>query len=281
MPRQKTKTSSFGTSKREGHDATQFYTSNLYAGLRLDEKQEIIDHSNLIPGSLFNEIRPLSLEFLKEIPDNSLHLIIFDPSGTMNHQLLEQSSNSHIEEIFEELYRALITGGRIAIIVDDWEKSEFSSNYYPLHVDIALNLIQKGFLMRGEIIWKNSELNSPSSGEIQQIGTYMPLNYKHILIFSKQIMRREKKSNEDTISRDQFLQFTKSIWWHQTDLMNKVHQQADNTINSEIFDPYNRILQLYSFESDKILAVFAEKDMDSITAGLEIRKNQIICTFND
>ena len=45
--RKQTKTSAFGTSKREGHDATQFYSSNLYSNINVDEKQIIIDNSNL------------------------------------------------------------------------------------------------------------------------------------------------------------------------------------------------------------------------------------------
>lgn len=276
MPRQKTKTSSFGTSKREGHDATQFYSSNLYEGLKLDETQVIIDHSNTIPPSFFTKPDLFSLEFLKEIPANSLHFIIFDTSGLLNQVVFEDRSNSLLELFFHEYYRALITGGRIAIIVDNHEKLESSSNFHPFHAEIALKMIQKGFLMRGEIVWKLNQENPSDANRNRQEHAHLPLNYSRMLVFSKQIMKREKKLDEDTISRDQFLQYTKSIWRHQPNLLDTPEISADNTINLEIMDLYARLEHLYTFKSDKILAVIPLKNKASIEVLQQVRKNQIL-----
>jgi DNA modification methylase len=279
MPRLKTKTSSFGTSKREGHDATQFYSSNLYNGLKIDENQEIIDHSNLLPSSLFIDLVEFSIEKLKIIPDYCIHLIIFDCTGALNGKLFDNNLESRFKLLLQEFYRILITGGKITIFVDDKDYSNSYERYQPFHAFLALEMIQIGFIMRGEVIWKyNREKITEKSVNPPKVSN-LRLCYNHIMIFSKQVMKRKKDTNIDTISRDQFLQCTKSIWKHQPELMNEIKSIGD--YDKELLDCYNRILQLYSFESDKILFMIPLTNKMIASIARQLRKNIIGFFYHD
>ena len=100
MVRITTKTSSFGTSKREGHNATQFYSSNLYQGLDIDEKQEIIDNSDTLQESLFLDPIKFSFEALQQIPDYSLHAIIVDLSDALDLDIIEKNIRNESQSTF-------------------------------------------------------------------------------------------------------------------------------------------------------------------------------------
>ncbi len=54
--RKKSKTSSFGVSKRESHDASQFYNSKLYQTLPKLREIVYVDNSNLIPEDIIDTI---------------------------------------------------------------------------------------------------------------------------------------------------------------------------------------------------------------------------------
>ena len=152
MGRITTKTFSFGTSKREGHDATQFYSSNLYQCLDIDEKQEIIDNSDTLQESLFLDPIKFSFEALQHIPDYSLHAIIVDLSDALDLDIIEKNIETNLKVLFQELYRILITGGRIGLIIDNHPKSASKNLFQPFHAIITLQMLKVGFIMRGAVI---------------------------------------------------------------------------------------------------------------------------------
>ena len=75
--REGTKTSSFGTNGRINHDSSKFYDSKLYKELK--NNKQISKSTNEFPNNLLNNIIHGSCEQMKEIPDNSLHLMITSP----------------------------------------------------------------------------------------------------------------------------------------------------------------------------------------------------------
>lgn len=70
----RTKTSSFGSSGREGHDSTPFYDSRLYEGLPKEKK--VLYQENRIPRKFLDNIFYKTSENMQELPDNSVHLMI-------------------------------------------------------------------------------------------------------------------------------------------------------------------------------------------------------------
>jgi site-specific DNA-methyltransferase (adenine-specific) len=77
-------------------------------------------------------------------------------------------------------------------------------------------MIDIGFAMRGEIIWNKASSASPSTawGSWQSAANPILRDiHEYILIFSKGDYKRDKKGKEDTITRDQFMEWTKSIYF--------------------------------------------------------------------
>lgn len=276
MKKEKTKTSSFGVSKREGHDATQFYTSNLYKDIAIDENQEIIDNSDRLDVSLFDKVLDYTLEQIKSIPDYSIHLAIVDLSMISEKEDVDVSKfNTSIQNLIKEMYRVLISGGKLAVIIDNEVYMQNKcSKFYPFHAEICIEAINVGFLMRGDIIWSFGK--DDNNKEYQNISGINSI-YQHILVFSKQLMKREKGVKTDTITRDQFLSYTKSIWKPQPELIPTLNDFQAFPV--EIVDKYNHILQLYSFLEDAILIIYPESQNYIPQLIRKIRKNLILLRF--
>ena len=69
-----TKTSAFGTSGRINHDSSKFYNSKLYT--ELGKKKTLEKNENDFPYELENKFILGSADNMKELPDNSVHLMI-------------------------------------------------------------------------------------------------------------------------------------------------------------------------------------------------------------
>ena len=84
MPKRKnTATSSFGSPGREGHDSSAFYNTRLYEGRAVQAEPETY-LENPIPevDVIFNS----SCEEMKELPDNSVHLMVTSPPYNVGKQ---------------------------------------------------------------------------------------------------------------------------------------------------------------------------------------------------
>ena len=81
-------------------------------------------------------------------------------------------------------------------------------------------MIEIGFNMRGEVIWNKAASASPSTawGSWQSAANPTLRDiHEYILIFSKGSYRRERTKEEmlkkqNTITKEQFMEWTKSIW---------------------------------------------------------------------
>jgi len=72
-----TKTSAFGSPGRINHDSTPFYTSKLYDGLLKEIVVKYVE--NPIPSKFLDKIFCKTSEIMKELPDNSVHLMVTSP----------------------------------------------------------------------------------------------------------------------------------------------------------------------------------------------------------
>jgi len=71
--RKKSKTSSFGVSKRESHDASQFYNSKLYQTLPKPREMVNVDKSSLIPIDILDAILLGDSKRMNQLPDKLLY----------------------------------------------------------------------------------------------------------------------------------------------------------------------------------------------------------------
>jgi modification methylase len=261
-----TESSSFGTSGRINHDSSKFYNSKLYTTL---EDNKVLDKSeNDFPVNLENKFLIGSAENMKELPDNSIHLMITSPpynvSKEYDDDLTLQQYLTLLENSFKETYRVLVNGGRACINVANLGRKP----YIPLSDYISKIMIDIGFKMRGEIIWNKAASSSPSTawGSWQSAANPTLRDvHEYILVFSKGDYKREKQSKENSISKEQFIEWTKSIWTMNAESARRIGHPAP--FPEEL--PF-RLIQLYSFKDDIILDPF----MGSGTTALSAIKSQ-------
>src|SRR4030066_387978 len=87
--------------------------------------------------------------------------------------------------------------------------------YIPLHSYIIEDMADIGFLMRGEIIWNKASSSSPSTAWGSWLSAGNPVLrdiHEYILIFSKESFSRKRGNKKDTIAKEDFLEWTKSVW---------------------------------------------------------------------
>src|SRR3989337_106335 len=258
-----TTTSSFGTSGRINHDSSQFYNSRLYEGLISDERIKHIE--NKIPSEVLNKHFCHSSEDMNELPDNSLHLMITSPPYNVTKEYDQDLSLREylqlLGNVFSETYRVLVNGGRACVNVANIGRRP----YLPLSDYISQIMIEIGFQMRGEIVWNKGA----GAGVSMAWGSWRSASnpvlrdvHEYIMIFSKgSFLRKKPADKEDTISKEQFMEWTKSVWTMNPESAKKVGHPAPFPIEL----PY-RLIQLYTFTGDVILDPFMGSGTTAIAA---------------
>ncbi|BCT56584.1 DNA-methyltransferase [Dehalococcoides mccartyi] len=258
-----TQTSSFGSPGRFNHDSSNFYNSKLYKNINQHSTLEFTE--NPIDPDKLNKIWCKSSENMNDLPDNSVHLMITSPPYNVGKEYDKDLSlteyRSLLRNVFSEVYRVLVPGGRACINIANIGRKP----YLPLHSYIISDCLDIGFLMRGEIIWNKAS----SSGTSCAWGSWKsPSNpslrdtHEYILVFCKNsYTRKATKSHISTISRDEFLEYTKSVWTFPTESAKKVGHPAPFPVEL----PY-RLIQLYTYEHDIVLDPFSGSGATCIAA---------------
>lgn len=262
MPKRKnTSTSSFGSPGREGHDSSIFYNARLYddqpqAGSEM-YVENLIDPLDVV----FNH----SSEEMKELPDCSVHLMVTSPPYNVgkdyDENLSMQEYLSFLKRVWAETYRVLVPGGRACINIANLGRRP----YIPLHAFIMRDMMELGFLMRGEIIWDKAASASTSTAWGSWQSATNPIlrdTHEYILVFSKGSFRREKlDGRKSTISREEFLEYTKSVWGFASESARKIGHPAPFPLEL----PY-RLIQLYTFSNEIVLDPFMGSGQSAIAA---------------
>jgi modification methylase len=251
--RASTETSSFGTPGRISHDSSKFYGSRLYEGLPGGRAENSLE--NVVPTKFLNRLFCKSSERMDELPDSSVHLMITSPPYNTTKQYDRDLSLAEylefLKSVWSETYRVLAPGGRACINVANLGRKP----YIPLHGFVIEQMLEIGYLMRGEIIWNKAASSSPSTAWGSWLSASNPVLrdvHEYILIFSKDNFSRKKNSKENSITRDDFLEWTKSVWTFPAVPAKKIGHPAP--FPEEL--PH-RLIQLFSFVGDVVLDPFA------------------------
>jgi site-specific DNA-methyltransferase (adenine-specific) len=257
-----TKTSAFGSPGRINHDATPFYTSRLYEGLPKEEEVKYVE--NPVPPECIDKIFCKSSEKMEELPDNCIHLMVTSPPYNVGKEYDENLTlneyRTFLKRVWNETKRVLVPGGRVCINIANLGRKP----YIPLHAFIIEDMLDLGFLMRGEIIWNKASSSSPSTAWGSWRSAKNPTLrdiHEYILVFSKGMFSRENLGRKSTISREEFLEFTKSVWTFSAEPATKVGHPAPFPVEL----PY-RLIQLYTFEGEVILDPFIGSGQAAIAA---------------
>lgn len=264
--RKGTETSSFGTSGRINHDSTKFYNSRLYKSMKPAE--EVSFEENKLPPEVENTNILGSSENMKELPDSCIQLMITSPPYNVSKEYDEDLTLEEylklLKNVFSETYRVLVNGGRACINVANLGRKP----YIPLSDYVSRMMIDIGYYMRGEIIWNKAGSASPSTAWGSWMSASNPILrdvHEYILIFSKGSYSRASKGRKNTITKEQFMEWTKSIWIMNAESAKRIGHPAP--FPEEL---PNRLIQLYSFKDDIILDPF----MGSGTTGISALKNE-------
>jgi site-specific DNA-methyltransferase (adenine-specific) len=261
--RKGTETSSFGSPGRIGHDSTKFYRSRLYQDQRIKTPVQYIESS--IDPSVLDTILCKSSEVMDEIPDYSVHLMVTSPPYNVTKEYDEDLTldeyRALLKRVFAETHKKLVTGGRACINLANLGRKP----YIPLHSYIIQDMLEIGFLMRGEIIWNKASSASPSTAWGTWLSAANPILrdiHEYILVFSKEAFNRKNLPGKvSTLTRDEFLELTKSVWTFPAESAQKVGHPAPFPIEL----PY-RLIQLYTFKDEVVLDPFCGSGSTCIAA---------------
>ncbi|MCL5256664.1 MAG: site-specific DNA-methyltransferase [Chloroflexi bacterium] len=255
MPK-KTSTSSFGTSKREGHDSSKFYSRNLYSPAEVQAGGSVVAENEAAPadeGEWLDRIFCRSSEQMP-LPDGSVALAFTSPPYNAGKDYDEDMSLDDylglIRRVAGEVYRVLKPGGRYVVNVANLGRKP----YIPLHAHFYQVHLQAGFLPMGEIIWQKAKgsagncawgsWRSARSPRLRDI-------HEYLLVFAKEEFSRPDKGESDLTPKE-FMQSTLSIWEIPPESARKVGHPAPFPVELAA-----RVIKLYSFVGDVILDPFA------------------------
>lgn len=282
----KTATSSFGTSKREGHDASAFYARSLYNGSVLHPfGGGALDAGAHGPGApatgpvRFVAPRPVeqwadriychTAEDMCHIPDQSVALAFTSPpynAGKHYDDDLDLPGYlGLIERVGAEVYRTLVPGGRYVVNIANLGRKP----YIPLHAYFYHVHMRAGFLPAGEVIWRKGKgmsgncawgsWRSPKAPRLRDL-------HEYLLVFQKEPFSRPDRGEAD-ITAEEFMAATLSVWDIAPESARRVGHPAPFPVELA-----TRVIQLYSYVGDVVLDPFCGSGSTCVSAALHRRR---------
>ena len=226
-----------------------------------------------IPEDKLNKIYCKSSEKMDEIPDNSINLMVTSPPYNVGKEYDDDLSIEEYKEllknVFQETYDKLATGGRACVNIANIGRKP----YIPLHSLIIDVMLDIGYIMRGEIIWdKSASVGGSCAWGSWQSASNPVLRdvHEYILVFCKDSFSKKKvKVKKDTITRDDFLNWTKSVWTFPTESAKKIGHPAPFPIELP-----HRLINLYTYEDDVVLDPFCGSGTTCV-AAIQNNRNYI------
>jgi DNA modification methylase len=270
--RRATATARFGSSRRESHDATDFYDRFVAPDLSND--------STVVSPKKVDVIYKQDARDMRKVESNSVALVVTSPpyfAGKEYERTLGQNGvpGTYFEyldllhHVFEECKRVLEPGGRIAVNVANLGRRPYRS----LAGDVTEILQDLGLLLRGEVIWWKGK----AAGGSCAWGTFQrPSNpvlrdvTERIVIASKGRFDRALPPEQRhglglpstaTISRDEFLEATTDLWEMPPERATRVGHPAPYPVELP-----QRLIELYTYEGDVVLDPFMGSGTTAVAA---------------
>ena len=254
-----TSTARFGAGKREGHDASDFYARRMVQRRAEVDLGEVIDP----PAEIIDQLYCASSESMHQIPDNCVALMVTSPPYNVGKDYDDDLGIDDyldlLRRVFTESYRVIEPGGRIAVNVANLGRKP----YLPLNQYVAALLTEIGFDLRGEIIWQKAK----SAGGSCAWGSWRSAKnptlrdiHEYVIVASKGSYAR-KRRGEDTISKEEFLDATVSIW----DILPESARRVGHPAPFPVELP-RRLIELYTFVGDLVLDPFLGSGSTAVAA---------------
>ena len=251
-----TRTRSFGVSKREGHDSSAFYARKL---VNVEESKD----TDTEVAPLTNEIFQHSSEKMSELPDNSVSLMVTSPPYHVGKDYDSEDTFIEfldlLERVFQETYRVLQPGGRAVVNLANLGRRP----YLPLTHMVTQRMLDIGYLMRAEIIWRKAKGASGNCAWGSWRSAKNPVIrdvHEYCLCFSKGRFDRVTKGESD-ISAEEFMQSTLSVWEIPPESATRVGHPAPFPVELP-----KRFIELYTYKGDLVLDPFMGSGSTAVAA---------------
>jgi site-specific DNA-methyltransferase (adenine-specific) len=254
-----TSTASFGASKRESHDASAYYARRMSRPPAADAAGVVRD----APANVLDSVYAQSSESMSQLPDGCVALMVTSPPYNVGK---DYDADLDLDEylgllsrVFTETYRVVEPGGRIAVNVANLGRKP----YLALNHLVGSLLTEIGFLLRGEIIWQKAKAAGGSTAWGSWQSAKNPTLrdvHEYVLVASKGSFRRER-DGVDTITKDDFLDATLSMW----DILPESARRVGHPAPFPVELP-RRLIELYTFAGDLVLDPFLGSGTTAVAA---------------
>ncbi|MEE9297667.1 MAG: site-specific DNA-methyltransferase [Acidimicrobiia bacterium] len=254
-----TETASFGSGKRENHDASAFYRRRLLEHAPATTTGE----PQVPPDEILDALFCSSSEKMTEIPDDCVALMVTSPPYNVGKEYDDDLSLGEYLElltrVLAETVRVLEPGGRVAVNVANLGRKP----YLPLNHHVAGILQDLGLLLRGEIVWQKAQ----GAGGSCAWGSWRSAKnptlrdvHEYVVVASKGAYRRSR-IGRDTITKGEFLEATTSVWTIKPASARRVGHPAPFPVELP-----RRLIELYTFEGDLVLDPFIGSGTTAVAA---------------
>lgn len=221
-------------------------------------KKDFTSTDNKIDSKILNKIHCSdSLDFLKQLSDNSIDIILTSPP--YNFGIAYQNTNdvnvwdqyfTKLFDIFRECIRILKHSGRIIVNIQP-----MFSDYMPSHHIVSNFFLKEGLIWKGEILWEKNNYNckyctwgswkSPSA-------PYLKYSWEFLEIFCKNSLKKSGDVKNIDIASDEFKKWVYAKWSIAPERNMKKYNH-DAMFPEELV---KRVLKLFSFKGDIVLDPF-------------------------
>ena len=218
--------------------------------------------------TLANRIYQADSRHLDMIEDEVVDLVICSPPYNVGKKYKNHNDALPLEDylkllrdVWVECRRVLRPGGRICVNVAGVDRQP----YLPLQSYITQQLIELGFLMRGEVIWDKAasvgvstawgSWRSPSNPTLRDV-------HEYIMVFCKEQFRLEQTKGETDLTSEEFTALTRSTWTFPTESANKVGHPAPFPVELP-----RRLIKLYSWPGALVLDPFCGSGSTCVAAA--------------
>jgi DNA modification methylase len=268
-----TATSRFGVSRRESHDASEFYARFRSPDVNGDDR--VAGAVDLAEPLRCADARALDL------PEGSVALVVTSPpyfAGKEYEAALGEGAipASYLEylgmlrDVFAECRRVLEPGGRIAVNVANLGRKPYRS----LSADV-IRILQDdlGLLLRGEVIWVKAEgasgncawgsFRSPANPVLRDVTERVVIASKGRFDRARAAARRRAEGlpHRSTLTNDEFLESTLDLWRIPAESARRVGHPAPFPIELPL-----RLIELYTYEGDLVLDPFLGSGSTAVAA---------------
>ena len=276
MTRPSTRTRSFGSGRRENHDATGFY--------RRFAPPVVSDDADVRPPSRVDALFCGDAAAMTEaqVADKSVALMVTSPPYFAGKEYEAELGSGHVPESYVDYLDRLTDvlavcadklepGGRMAVNVANLGRKPYRS----LSADvIAILQDELGLLLRGEIVWRKARgaggscawgsYRSPANPVLRDLTERVVVASKGR--FDRALPRRRRQElglpHRPTIGTEQFLEATLDVWEIQAESASRIGHPAPFPVELP-----RRLIELYTYEGDLVLDPYVGSGTTAVAAA--------------